>query len=74
MVGPNDSCIHQSIVITPSICSAFNANTSLEIRGIFLDLSKAFDRVWHDGLLYKLKTNGIEGKLFKRIKWFLNNR
>ena len=46
----------------------------MEVRGIFLDLSKAFDRVWHDGLLYKLKSNGTDGNLFKLIKSFLNNR
>ena len=45
----------------------------LEIRGVFLDLSKVFDRVWHDGLFYKLKSNGIDGKLFKLFKWFLIN-
>ena len=43
----------------------------MEVRGVFLDLPKAFDRVWHDGLLYKLKSNGIDGNLFKL---FLNNR
>ena len=46
----------------------------MEVLGIFLDLSKAFDRAWHDGLLYKLKSNGNEGNLFKLIKSFLNNR
>ena len=46
----------------------------MEVRGVFLDLSKAFDRVWHDGLLYKLKSNGNEGNLFKLNKSFLNNR
>ena len=71
---PNDSCIHQLIDITHNIFSAFDANPSLEVRGIFLDLSKAFDRAWHDGLLYKLKSNGIDGNLFKLIKSFLNNR
>jgi hypothetical protein len=29
-----------------------------EIRVIFFDISKAFDRVWHRGLLFKLKKNG----------------
>ena len=71
---PNDSCIHQLIDITHKIFSAFDANPSLKVRGIFLDLSKAFDRVWHDGLLYTLKSNGIGGNLFKLIKSFLNNR
>ena len=32
-----------------------------------------FDRVWHDGILYKLKSDGIAGNLFKLIKSFLNN-
>ena len=62
------------MTITHNIFSAFGANLSLEVRGVFLDLSKAFDRVWHDGLLYKLKSNGIEGNLFKLLKSFLNNR
>ena len=69
-----DSCIHQLIAITHNISSAFDANPSLDVRGIFLDLSKAFDRVWHATLPYKLKSNGIDGNLFKFIKSFLNNR
>ena len=46
----------------------------MEVRSVFLDLSKAFDRVWHDGLFYKLKSNRINANLFKLIKSFLNNR
>ena len=46
----------------------------MKVRGAFLDLSKAFDRVWHDGLLYKLKSNTIDSNLFKLIKLSLNNR
>ena len=30
---------------------------------MFLDISKTFDKVWHDGLIFKLKTYGVEGKL-----------
>ena len=71
---PNDSCIHKLIVITHNIFSAFDANPSFEVHGVFLDLFKAFDRVWHYGLLYKLKSNGTDGNLFKLIKSFLNNR
>ena len=70
----NDSCIHQLIVITCNVFSAFDANPSLEFFGVFFDLSKEFDRAWHDGLLYTLKYNGINGNLFKLIKLFLNNR
>ena len=42
---PGDSCVHQLISIVHEIYSAFDANPSLEVRGVFLDISKAFDRV-----------------------------
>ena len=67
----NNFCIHQLIAISHDVFSAYHL---LEVRGIFLDLSKAFDRVWHDDLLYKLKSNGIGGNLFKPIESFLNNK
>ena len=57
---PGDSCIHQFIAITHNIFTVFNANPSLEVRSIFLDLSKVFDRVWHKGLICKLKNTGID--------------
>ena len=44
------------------------------MRGVFLDISKAFDRVWHEGLIYKLSCYGIEGKALKILQSFLNNR
>ena len=71
---PNDSCINQFISITHNIYGAFDANPSLEVRGVFLDLSKAFDKVWHEGLLYKLKSNGINGNALQLIKSFLHKR
>ena len=37
-------------------------------------MSKAFDRVWQDGLLFKLKQNGINGQLLNLLKRYLNNR
>ena len=45
-----------------------------EVRGVFLDISKAFDKVWHDGLIFKLQENGISGNLLKVLKHFLTNR
>ena len=63
---PGDSCLHQLL--------SFDANPSLEARGVFLDMFKAFDRVWHDALLYKLKLLGICGRNYNLIRSFLDNR
>ena len=41
---------------------------------MFLDISKAFDKVWHESLIFKLKQNGISGKLLNLIKDFLKKR
>ena len=34
--------------------SRISFNVVLEVRDVFFDISKAFDRVWHDGIIYKL--------------------
>jgi hypothetical protein len=39
-----------------------------EVRVVFCDISKAFDRVWYNGLLTKLKSIGIQGPLLSWIK------
>ena len=44
------------------------------MRGIFLDISKEFDKVWHDGLLFKLKTYSAEGDLLLLLKNYQINR
>ena len=44
------------------------------MSGIFLDLSKAFDGLWHDGLSYKIKRIGITDNSLKLIESFLSNR
>ena len=43
-------------------------------RAVALDISKAFDRVWHAGLLHRLKSYGISGQMFGLISYFLSNR
>ena len=70
----NDSCINQLISITYEIYRAFNCSPSLGVRGIYLDLSKAFDKIWHQGLLFKLEFFGIRGKLFNLLEDYLPNR
>ena len=46
----------------------------LEVRGLFVDISKAFDKVWHAGLVDKLYQNGICGDLINTLNDFLTNR
>jgi hypothetical protein len=41
---------------------------------MFFDISKAFDRVWHAGLIYKLQKIGIRGPLLKCFKSYLSDR
>ena len=71
---PSDACMHQLISIVHDIYNAFDANPSLEVRGVFLDIFKAFNMVWHKGLLYKLKCMGINGNVLKLVESFLSNR
>ena len=66
-----DSCINQLLSINHEILNAFDKG--LEVRGIFLDISKAFDKVWHDGLTFKLRQNGISGDI-NILRDFLRNR
>ena len=67
-----DSCINQLLSITHEIYQSFDDN--LEVRAVFLDISKAFDKVWHKGLIYKLKQNGILGNMLNSIIDFLSFR
>ena len=67
----DDSCISQLLSITHEIYKSFEEG--FEVRGVFLDISKAFNRVWHDGLIFKLQKNGVSGKLLLLLKDFLKS-
>lgn len=69
---PRDSCIYHLISITSDIYKNFGRHD--EMRVIFLDISKAFDKVWHDGLIHKLKCNGISGSLSHFFENYISNR
>ena len=68
---PGDSTVNQLISITHTIFKAFDCNPPLDVRSVYLDISKAFDRVWHDGLIFKLKRCGVAGQLLSLIESFL---
>ena len=71
---PSDSTTNQLLYLVNEIHKAFDDPKSLEVRAVFLDISKAFHKVWHDGLLFKLNQNGINGSLLKLIENYLHNR
>ena len=54
------------------IAKAFNRSGTT--RAVALDIFKAFDRIWHAGLLHKLKSYGISGQVFGLISSFLSTR
>ncbi len=69
---PGDNTINQLINICNKIhCQLDNDD---EVLTVVLDLTKAFDKVWHEGLLYIVKKIGITGNLLKWIESYLSNR
>ena len=67
---PGDSSVNQLLAITQEIYKSFDEG--FEVREVFLDMSKAFDKVWHEGLLFKLNQNGISGNLLSLLPDFLS--
>ena len=67
-----DSTIYQLLSITSSIYENFEKFN--ETRAIFLDISKAFDKVWNNGLIFKLRCNGLPGSLLDFFHNYLSNR
>ena len=71
---PGDFTTKQLLYLTNEIHEAFENPKSLEVCAVFLDISKAFENVWHDGLLFKMKQNGVSGSLLMFFRNYLNNR
>ena len=71
---PGDSTTNQLLYLLGEIHQAFDSTKSFEVRTVFLDISKAFDKVWHDGLIFKLEQNGISSNLLNLFQNYLNNR
>ena len=62
---PGNSCINELISITHEIYLSFDK--MFELRGVFLYISQAFDKVWHEGLIYKLKQNRVKSNLLDTL-------
>ena len=69
---PGDSTINQLLSITHDIYNAFEHHH--DTHAVLLDISKAFNKVWHEGLLLKLKSNGISSHLLNLFSNLLDER
>ena len=67
---PGDSCVNQ--LLTHQIFKSLD--NGHEVRSVFSDMFKALDKVWHKGLIFKLKQNGISGNLLSTLTDFLTLR
>jgi hypothetical protein len=68
----NDCTINQLLHLVQQIYDSLE--NGKDACMVFLDVSKAFDRVWHDGLYFKLQQIGISGSVLLWLKSYLHNR
>ena len=69
---PGDSTVNQLTFLYNTFCHALDSGK--EVRAVFCDISKAFDRVWHAGLLVKLHAAGVTGNAHAWFSDYLSNR
>ena len=68
---PGDSCTNQLLSIIHKLFQSFNQR--IEIRSVFMDISKAFDKVLHKVLIFKLSQNGISCSPLDILSDFLSD-
>ena len=69
---PGDSTVNQLTFLYNTFCQALDSGK--EVRAVFCDISKAFDRVWHAGLLAKLQAAGVTGNVHAWFADYLSDR
>ena len=69
---PGDSTVNQLTYLHDSFSQALDFGN--EVRVVFCDISKAFDRVWHEVLLKTLEAAGITGHLLTWFHSYLSDR
>ena len=69
-----NSCVNQLLAITHEIHKNLDANPSTATIGVSLNMSKRFDKVWHNGLICKLQSYGIQSQRLFLLKNYLFNR
>ena len=66
------SAVYAVLRLTQAIFDGFNSGEAT--AAVFVDLKGAFNRVWRDGLIYKLHKMGVNGRMLKWIQNFLTDR
>ena len=69
---PGDSTVNQLTFLYNTFCQALDSGK--EVRAVFCDISKAFDRVWHAGLLAKHQAAGVSGNIHAWFSDYLSDR
>ncbi|MEW8544911.1 MAG: reverse transcriptase family protein [Candidatus Thiodiazotropha sp.] len=67
-----DSTTYQLIHTYHTFCEAVDSGK--EVRVVFCDISKAFDRVWHRGLIHKLSNIGFSDRIIQWFSSYLSDR
>ena len=62
------------LFIVHTLHKAFDTYPTFDARGVFLDMSKDFGKVWHERLIYKPRSMGVSDSLLKLFQSFLTNR
>ena len=70
---PGDSCIAQLLSIIHEIQTAFDNNPTVDVKGVYPDISETFDKVWYIGLLFRIKAYGVDGELLSLLENYLEN-
>ena len=71
---PSNSWISQLPYIVHDINSSFESDPTQDVRGIFSDICKAFDKVWQERLLFKLKSSCVKEELSNLLRSYLQER
>ena len=70
---PSHSCTSQLLSIIHETLKSLDESLPIYVRGVFLNISKAFEKGCHKGLIYELKSYGIFGNVLQLIENYLTN-
>ena len=62
------------LLYTKLIFKLIDCDPTIDVSGVFLDTSKAFGKVWHEGILFKLKTYGVNSEVLTLLTNYLHER